>query len=71
MHRRVYLTVGCLSHRSTAAVVAGGFAAEHPSGRRYRSTAASAVYQLQLSSNGARPQCSVANVGSVMLTAEV
>ena len=44
----VGLTVGCsstrlsvcLSRRSTAATAAGGFAAEHPEGRRYRSIAA-------------------------------
>ena len=29
----------CQSHRSTAAVACGGFAAERPAGRRYRSTA--------------------------------
>jgi len=36
-------------HQSTAAAVAGGFAAEHPASRRYRSIAvgASAEYQLQ------------------------
>jgi len=42
--RSVYLSV-CLSHRSTAATATGGFAAERSTGRRYRSTAASAVLQ--------------------------
>ena len=53
MRSRVYVTVGCtsvcLSHLSTAAAAVGGFAAEHPAGRRYRSIAAGtgAAYQLQ------------------------
>jgi len=33
----------CLSHRLTAATAGGGFAAEHPVGRRYRSIAAGAL----------------------------
>jgi len=33
----------CLSRRSTAAAACGGFAAEHPAGRKYRSTAADAL----------------------------
>ena len=45
MRSKVYMTVGCpsvcLSHRSTAAVACGGFAAGRPTGRRYRSV----VYQ--------------------------
>ena len=49
MRSRVYVTVErpsvCLSRQSTAATVAGGFAAERPAGRRYRSTAAGAVLQ--------------------------
>jgi len=32
----------CLSHREMAATTAGGFAAERPVGRRYRSIAAGA-----------------------------
>ena len=46
---RVYVTVRCpsvcLSHRSTAATAAGGFAAERHAGRRYRSIAAGTVLQ--------------------------
>ena len=53
----------CLSHLSTAATAAGGFAAERPAGRRYRSTAA-------LNSNGAAARRSAATAGSVMLTNE-
>jgi len=39
----------CLSYLSIAAAVAGGFAAERPVGRRYRSTTAGdgVAYQLQ------------------------
>jgi len=44
MQRSVRPSV-CLSHRSTAATAAGGFAAERPVGRTYRSTAAGAVMQ--------------------------
>ena len=68
MRSRVYVSVGCpsacLSHRSTAAAAAGGFAAEHCAGTRYRSivAGASTVYQLQARS--------AANVGSVALKAE-
>ena len=36
-----------LSHRLTAAAVVSGLAAERPVGRRYRSSAAGAAYQLQ------------------------
>ena len=50
MQTRVYVTVECPpvcpSHRYTAAVVAGRFAAECPASRTYRSTAAGAAYQL-------------------------
>ena len=49
----------CMSHRLTAAAACGVFAAEHRSGRRYRSTAA-----------GATARRSAANAGSVVLTAE-
>jgi len=63
MRNRVYETVErpsiCLSHRSTAAAVAGGFAAERPADRRYRSTAAGAggaAYQLQARSAATAPQ---------------
>ena len=39
-----YLSILCLwSHQPTAATVAGGFAAENPEGRKYRSMAAGAV----------------------------
>jgi len=48
-----------MSHRLTAAAACGVFAAEHRSGRRYRSTAA-----------GATARRSAANAGSVVLTAE-
>jgi len=45
---RVYVAVERLSvrlsHRSTAAAVAGGFAAKRPAGRRYQSSAAGAAY---------------------------
>ena len=37
----------CLSHRSTAAVARGGFAAERPADRTYRSIAADAGVQQQ------------------------
>ena len=56
MRNRVYVTVErpsvCLSHRSTAAALAGGFAAERSAGRRCRSaaTATGAAYQLQVRS---------------------
>jgi len=44
MQSTVYVMVGCLSvclsHRSTAATAAGGFAAEHPAGSRYRNLVA-------------------------------
>jgi len=56
----------CLSHRSTAAAVCGGFAAERPD-RRYRSTAGEAI-----SSNGDGQQAprSAANAGGFMLIAQ-
>jgi len=64
MRDRVSVTVGRpsirLSHRSTAANAAGGFAAERPAGRRYRSTACA----LQ------RRRCSAAKAGSVTLRAD-
>ena len=50
----------CLSHRSTAATAAGGFAAEHPAGRRCRW-----IDVLQMSF--CRRQRWAANAGSVML----
>ena len=65
---KVYVMVGCpsvrLSHRSTAAAAARGFAAERPADRRYQSIAvgASAVYLQQARS--------AANAGSVALRAE-
>jgi len=54
MRSRVYLTVGRpsvrpsvrLSHRSTAATAAGGFAAVRRAGVRYRSTAEGAMLQV-------------------------
>ena len=50
MRTRVYVTVECPpvcpSHRYTAAMVAGRFAAECPASRTYRSTATGAAYQL-------------------------
>jgi len=47
-----------MSHQSTAAAVAGGFAAERPVGKRYRSTATGtgAAYQLQARSAATAPQ---------------
>ena len=49
MRSRVYVTIGCpsvcLVHRSTAAAACGGFAAERPADRTYRSTAAAASAQ--------------------------
>jgi len=58
---RVYVTIErpsvCLSHRSTAATAAGGFAAERRANRRYRSTAA---YTLC-----SRQRRSASNAGSV------
>jgi len=66
MHSTVYVTVErpsvCLSHSSTAATAAGGFAAERPAGRRHQSTAAGAVLQ------GRWP--SAANAGSITFTAQ-
>jgi len=68
----VRVTVGCLSHRSTAAAAAaaaGGFDAERLAidscGRRRRVPAAGA-----LSGNGATARRSAANSGSVVLTAD-
>ena len=64
MQSTVYVMVGCLSiclsHRLTAATAAGGFAAEHPAGRRYRW-----IDVLQMSF--CRRQRWAANAGSVML----
>ena len=62
MRNRVYVAIRrlsvCLSHRSTATAMAGGFAAERPVGRRYRQTAggAGAAYQLQARSAAMAPQ---------------
>jgi len=63
MQSRVYETVrpsvrpsACPFHRSTAAPLAGGFAAERPAGSRYRSTAAGAAYRLQARSAATAPQ---------------
>ena len=42
--------------------MAGGFAAEHPAGRRYQSKAASAVLQV--------PTHSAANASSIVLRAD-
>ena len=50
--------------RSTAAAAAGGFAAERPAGRRYRSIAAGAGAAYQLHARSA------ANAGSVTLKAD-
>jgi len=54
--------------------MAGAFAAERPSGTKYRLTAAGAgaAYQLQApgSSNGAAARRSAAHAGSVTLSAE-
>ena len=65
----IYVTVGrpsvCLSHRSTASMAAGVFAAEYPVDRIYRSIAADALRALCC-----RRRCSSANVGSVMLRAD-
>ena len=49
----------CLSHRSTAAATAGGFAAERPASRKYRPTAAGR--------EAARCRRLAANAGSVTL----
>ena len=54
-----------LSHRSTAATAAGGFAAERRAGRRYQSTAAGA-----LRAPCCRRRRSAANAGSVSLRAD-
>jgi len=51
-----------LSHQSTAATAAGGFAVERPAGRRYRLIAAGALRALCC-----RRRRSVANAGSVVL----
>jgi len=56
---------GCLSHYLTAAAC-GGFAAECPASRRYRSAAAGAQQQQRRSTGRL-----AANVGSVMLTVEL
>ena len=50
-----------LSHRLIAAAACGGFAAERPAGRRYRSTAGVSA---------AATRRSAVNAGSVVLTAE-
>jgi len=51
----------CLSHRSTAATEAGGFAAERsPVSRRYRSTAAGAMQQVP----ALRSECGQCHVDS-------
>jgi len=54
----------CLSHRSTAAAVIGGFAAKRPADRGYRSTAAGAGVAYQLLTR------STTNAGNVMLRAD-
>jgi len=51
----------CLSRQLTAAAACGGFAAERPAGRRYRSTAGVSA---------AATRRSAVNAGSVVLTAE-
>ena len=60
-----------LSDRPTAAAACGGFAAERPRSRRYRSIAVGAPCskhrRLAVTNNGAAS----ANAGSVMLTADV
>jgi len=72
MRSRVYDTVKCqyvylsdpsvcLSHRSTAAVACGGFAAERPTGKRYRLIAGAGAQQQRRTA---------ADAGSVALTTE-
>jgi len=53
----------CLSHRSTAATTAGGFAADGPAGKRYWSIAAGAGVQQQR-----RPSTALSSI--VTLTAD-
>ena len=76
---RVYVTVERpsvrpsvrLSHRSTAAAVARGFAAEHPAGRRHRSTTAAPAPRTTCRRvQQQRRRRSAANAGSVSLIAE-
>jgi len=55
----------CPFRRSAVATAAGGFATEHPVGRKYRSIAAGAL-QVPYS----RSRHSAANAGSVTLTAD-
>ena len=62
MRSRVYETVKHPSRWSTTPKVAGGFVAERPAGRRYRSTAAGRA-------PCSRRRCSAVNSGSVTLTA--
>jgi len=63
MLSRVYGTVErpsvrlCVSRRSTATAVCGGFAAERPVGRRYRSTAAGTLRAPCSSKCGQRHVC--------------
>ena len=51
----------CLSHRSTAAAACGGFVAERPACRRYRSTAVPAL-------SSKRGQCHVDSRGTMLNT---
>jgi len=52
----------CLSHQSTAAC--GGFAAEHPAGRRYRSIAGACVQQQRRRGTALSSKCGQCHVDS-------
>jgi len=63
-----------LSHRSTATLACGGFAAEHPAGGTYRSIAAGAGTQQQRRRSTAlssKLRSAAAHAGSVVSTADV
>ena len=47
----------CLSHRSTSAAACGGFAAERPPGRRYRSIAGAGAKQERYRSTALGSKC--------------
>jgi len=53
-----------LSHRSTDAAVAGGFAAERPAGMRYRSIAGAGAQQQRRRSTALSSKCGQCHVDS-------
>jgi len=65
----------CLSHRLTAAVATGRFAAEHPASRRYQSIAGAGAQQQWCRRPSLQPRClqlgTQQQTFSIMFTADI